>query len=93
MKALVQALVAACFVLPLFAAAEADRPASRAAWEWSIDERLAARAIADHLGTKHEELAIAHIDPFELLDSARLFDQPFGNPTAHLMYLLSRRAA
>jgi asparagine synthase (glutamine-hydrolysing) len=43
------------------------------------------------LGTKHEELAIAHIDPFDLLDSARLFDQPFGNPTAHLMYLLSRR--
>jgi hypothetical protein len=35
-----------------------------------------ARAIADHLGTKHEELAIAHIDPFELLESARLFDQP-----------------
>jgi asparagine synthase (glutamine-hydrolysing) len=56
------------------------------------DERLSARAIADHLGTKHEELTIARIDPFELLDSARLFDQPFGNPTAHLMYLLSRRA-
>src|SRR5215472_5692856 len=56
------------------------------------DERLGARATAQHLGTKHEELAIAHIDPFELLDSARLFDQPFGNPTAHLTYLLSRRA-
>jgi asparagine synthase (glutamine-hydrolysing) len=56
------------------------------------DERLRARATANYLGTKHEELAIAHIDPFELLDSARLFDQPFCNPTAHLMYLLSRRA-
>jgi asparagine synthase (glutamine-hydrolysing) len=56
------------------------------------DERAGARAVADHLGTRHEELPVAHIDPFELLDGARLFDQPFGNPTAHLTYLLSRRA-
>jgi asparagine synthase (glutamine-hydrolysing) len=56
------------------------------------DERLGARATAQHLGTKHEELAISHIDPFDFLDSVRLFDQPFGNPTAHLTYLLSRRA-
>jgi asparagine synthase (glutamine-hydrolysing) len=56
------------------------------------DERLGARATAEHLGTKHEELAIARIDPFDFLDSTRLFDQPFGNPTAHLTYLLSRRA-
>jgi asparagine synthase (glutamine-hydrolysing) len=55
------------------------------------DERLGARATAQHLGTKHEELAISHIDPFDFLDSVRLFDQPFGNPTAHLTYLLSRR--
>lgn len=56
------------------------------------DERLGSRATAAHLGTNHEELPIAHIDPFDLLDGAHLFDQPFGNPTAHLMYLLSRRA-
>jgi asparagine synthase (glutamine-hydrolysing) len=56
------------------------------------DERGGARAIAQHLGTRHEELPIGHIDPFEFLDNTKLFDQPFGNPTAHLTYLLSQRA-
>jgi asparagine synthase (glutamine-hydrolysing) len=56
------------------------------------DERLGARATVQHLRINHEELAISHIDPFDFLDSVRLFDQPFGNPTAHLTYLLSRRA-
>ena len=56
------------------------------------DEREGARAASRHLGTTHEELPIAKVDPFNLLDSLRFFDQPFANPTAHLMHLLSRRA-
>src|SRR6516162_704131 len=51
-----------------------------------------AQAVSRHLGTKHTELPVAHIDPFDLLDMLPLFDQPFGNPTAHLNYLLSIRA-
>jgi asparagine synthase (glutamine-hydrolysing) len=58
----------------------------------AYDERAGARAVSRHLGTKHTELPVAHIDPFDLLDMLPLFDQPFGNPTAHLNYLLSSRA-
>lgn len=56
------------------------------------DERDEARAASRHLGTEHEELALDAIDPFDLLDDVDWFDQPFGNPTSHLLGLLCRRA-
>lgn len=58
----------------------------------AYDERAGARAISRHLGMPHEELSVSRIDPFDLLDTLPFFDQPFGNPTAHLMYLLSHCA-
>lgn len=57
-----------------------------------FDERAQARAASRHLGTEHEELPLQDLDPFDLLDDVSLFDQPFGNPTAHLLLLLCRRA-
>jgi asparagine synthase (glutamine-hydrolysing) len=56
------------------------------------DEREGARAIARHIGARHHELPIRDIDPFDLLDTLSFFDEPFGNPTSHLVYLLSREA-
>src|SRR6516165_858884 len=37
----------------------------------AYDERAGARAVSRHLGTKHTELPVAHIDPFDLLDMLR----------------------
>lgn len=56
------------------------------------DEREEARAASRHLGTEHEELVVGGFDPFDLLDDVAWFDQPFGNPTSHLLGLLCRRA-
>ncbi len=56
------------------------------------DEAALARATARLLGTEHHELPIRLNEPqliFELIDH---FDQPFGNPTYYLMYLISREA-
>jgi asparagine synthase (glutamine-hydrolysing) len=54
------------------------------------DERDDARAIAKAFGTSHHELA-ARPDARELLpEIVRHFDEPFGNPTALLVYELAR---
>lgn len=54
------------------------------------DERDDARAVATAFGTRHHELE-ARADVGELLpEIVRHFDEPFGNPTALLVYELSR---
>lgn len=54
------------------------------------DERVEARRIADKFGTEHHELPIDLSHPEEMLDLVEHFDQPFGNTTFYLTYLLSR---
>lgn len=54
------------------------------------DERLEARRIADRFATEHHELTIDLSRPEEMLDLVEHFDQPFGNTTFFLTYLLSR---
>jgi asparagine synthase (glutamine-hydrolysing) len=54
------------------------------------DERADARVVADAFATRHHELE-ARADARELLpELVRHFDEPFGNPTALLVYELSR---
>jgi asparagine synthase (glutamine-hydrolysing) len=54
------------------------------------DERKEARRIAEKFSTEHHELAIDLSRPEEMLDLVEYFDQPFGNTTLYLTYLLSR---
>ena len=55
------------------------------------DEREHARAVADRYGTDHTEIPVKP-DLAELLPaSTRCFDEPFGNPTSLLVYLLSQK--
>lgn len=54
----------------------------------------AARAIADHLGTLHEELVIAPREVVELVPKvADAYDEPFADASAVPTYLVSRLAA
>lgn len=53
------------------------------------DEREYARMVAERFGTEHTEIAVT-ADVVELLPKiVRHFDEPFGNPTALLAYVLS----
>ncbi len=54
------------------------------------DERVEAKRIANKFGTEHHELAIDLSHPEEMLELVEYFDQPFGNTTFYLTYLLSR---
>ena len=54
------------------------------------DERHEARRIANKFGTEHYELPIDLSRPEEMLGLIDHFDQPFGNTTFYLTYLLSR---
>jgi asparagine synthase (glutamine-hydrolysing) len=54
------------------------------------DERIEARRVAEKFGTDHHELPIDLSRPEEMLDLVEYFDQPFGNSTLYLTYLLSR---
>lgn len=54
------------------------------------DERDEARRIAQKFSTEHHELPIDLSRPEEMLDLVEYFDQPFGNTTFYLTYLLSR---
>lgn len=58
----------------------------------SFDERALARRAAERVGSQHRELSVAIGDPQDLLEVTATFDQPFGNPTAYLMFLISRAA-
>ena len=58
--------------------------------EAAYDERHAAKAVSDYLGTRHQELP-ARANLVEYLPSmVRAFGEPFGNPTALLIHELSR---
>jgi asparagine synthase (glutamine-hydrolysing) len=54
------------------------------------DERVEARRVAERFGTEHHELPIDLSHPEEMLELISYFDQPFGNTTFYLTYLLSR---
>jgi asparagine synthase (glutamine-hydrolysing) len=56
----------------------------------SYDEGEAARAVARRFGTAHSEIAVDIGDPMAMLRLVEFFDQPFGNPTFYLMYLISK---
>ncbi len=56
----------------------------------AYDERRGARATAERFGTEHHELTVDITAPTDILGLVRHFDQPFGNPTAYLMYLIAR---
>ncbi len=60
--------------------------------EPAYDERVAARLVADQVGSRHRELP-AGSNLVELLDDCiDGFGEPFGNPTALLIHDLSRKA-
>jgi asparagine synthase (glutamine-hydrolysing) len=54
------------------------------------DERREARRIAERFGTEHTELPIDLSHPEQMLELVEFFDQPFGNTTFYLTWLLSR---
>ncbi len=60
--------------------------------EGLYDEREAAALTAKHVGTRHQELPALPRAADSLPAMVRAFGEPFGNPTALLIYELSRRA-
>lgn len=54
------------------------------------NEQETARAVARKFGTEHHEITVDIADPMEMLNLVEFFDQPFGNPTFYLMYLISK---
>ena len=54
------------------------------------DERVEARRISEKFATEHTEITIDLSQPEEMLDLVEYFDQPFGNTTLYLTWLLSR---
>jgi asparagine synthase (glutamine-hydrolysing) len=54
------------------------------------DERDIARKVARKFGTEHQEIPVDLTEPLEMLNLVDHFDQPFGNPTFYLMYLISK---
>lgn len=60
--------------------------------EPAYDERDAARAVAERLGTRHTELPASARLADGLERMIRAFGEPFGNPTALLIGDLSRKA-
>ena len=60
------------------------------AGEELFDERAHARAVAEHIGTEHTEIAVEPKLAETLPSLVRQFDEPFGNTTALLLYALCR---
>jgi asparagine synthase (glutamine-hydrolysing) len=58
--------------------------------EGLYDEREYARIVARHFGTVHTEIPVKPDLVNDLPAMVRHFDEPFGNPTALLIYLLSK---
>lgn len=56
----------------------------------AYDEREGAERVARHLNTDHTEVHVTVRDPDEVFDLLGAFDQPFGNPTFYLSYLVSK---
>lgn len=55
-------------------------------------EAKVAEDTSRHLGTEHRTLTVDRIDPIEMLGLIDYFDQPFGNPTFYLQWLISKHA-
>ncbi|MBN2576787.1 MAG: asparagine synthase (glutamine-hydrolyzing) [Deltaproteobacteria bacterium] len=58
--------------------------------EGLYDEREYAQVVARHFGTVHTEIPVQPDLANDLPAMVRHFDEPFGNPTALLVYLLSK---
>jgi len=56
------------------------------------NEQREARAVAEKFATEHYETSVDISEPLEMLTLIDHFDQPFGNPTFYLMYLISKAA-
>ncbi len=56
------------------------------------NEQEQARVAAEKFGTEHHEIPVDISQPVEMLNLVEHFDQPFGNPTFYLMYLISQAA-
>jgi asparagine synthase (glutamine-hydrolysing) len=54
------------------------------------NEQDTAAAVARRWHTEHHEITVDVSDPAAMLDLVRCFDQPFGNPTFYLSYLISK---
>src|SRR5207244_9486338 len=78
------------------AVAESPRPVKTFAIgfvEPTYDERTPAADVAARLGTEHHEIVLTPTEARELLpDVARIFDEPFADPTALPAVLLARLA-
>jgi asparagine synthase (glutamine-hydrolysing) len=55
-----------------------------------FNEQESARAVAQTFATDHHEISVDISDPTDILNLVSYFDQPFGNPTSYLMYLISK---
>lgn len=53
-------------------------------------ESVVAEETSRFLGTDHQTLAVDRVDPFEMLRLIGHFDQPFGNPTFYLQWLIAQ---
>jgi asparagine synthase (glutamine-hydrolysing) len=54
------------------------------------NEKATADAVARRWQTDHHEIAVDISTPDEMFELIRCFDQPFGNPTFYLAYLISK---
>jgi asparagine synthase (glutamine-hydrolysing) len=54
------------------------------------NEKDTADAVVRRWNTEHHEISVDISDPEMMLDLVRCFDQPFGNPTFYLSYLISK---
>src|SRR5439155_481098 len=83
-------------LVPALAVAESPRHVKTFAIgfvEPTYDERTASADVAARLGTEHHEIVLTPTEARELLpDVARIFDEPFADPTALPAVLLARLA-
>jgi asparagine synthase (glutamine-hydrolysing) len=55
-----------------------------------FNEKDTADAVVQRWDTEHHEITVDISTPEEMLELVRCFDQPFGNPTLYLAYLISK---
>lgn len=59
----------------------------------ALDEAVAAKAVASHLGTEHRELYVTDRELLDCItDLPTIYDQPLADPSGVPMFLLSRMA-